>query len=392
MFFKRGQAGGAAGTIFIVTLLLILYILFIPSDARDDLIGEVDYGDSDSDDESNEETGVTLFRESPGLIERISDEDKKIFLNSFRIKALSGAQLIYSQNMIEVTNSVFTDISENITFETNPSLTDDLTLSFRVNQAVGSLNIKVNDETIFRGPAPTGDISPLNIPNRILERENEISFAVSSPGIAFWRVHRYNLEGLKIVGNVVDLDENSARQSFNIRPSDYDSLESATLRFLPMCNEVSRDLRIYLNGNSIFSGSPDCDIFNRISVSKNMLNPRINYLEFELGRGDILVDETEINLEFSETSLPVYYFDLDDDDFYDNETLRSGSVNLALRFASRDDVSIRVFVNGRVFGLTSDGTDYERDITEFVLPGVNSVEIAPLESISISEVRASRVR
>lgn len=391
MILKKGQAGGAAGVVFILTLLLILYILFIPGDAREELIDGYRSGDGGSYG-SNNSNEITLFRESPGLIDYRAGDDKKVLLNSFNIKALSGAAVLLEQNGAEVMSSVFEERDHQIDFEVSPSLTEDLILSFAVEQGLGSLEINFNDKTIFRGPTLQGDMPPLNIPNRLIERNNEISFSVDSPGIAFWRVHRYVLNNLRVIGDVTDIDENSATQSFNIRSSDFDVLETAQFRFLPVCSSQSRDLQVYLNGASIFRGSPDCDIFNRLSIDSSFFEPGINRVTFELGRGELLVDELELSLSFTDLELPVYYFDLDADEFLDNGSLKEGSVDLGLRFASREDVSMRVYVNGRVFGLTSDGTEYTRDISDFVLPGVNSVEIVPQSRVRISEVRAVRKR
>ena len=66
---KGASAGGAAALVGLIALAIILYVLFLPANIREDLLEEDDIT-SDGDDVDFEELEeVAVLRESPGRLD-----------------------------------------------------------------------------------------------------------------------------------------------------------------------------------------------------------------------------------------------------------------------------------------------------------------------------------
>ncbi len=382
---KKGQdSTGAASIIFVITAILVLYILLIPSDARDSLLD--DNLISNGNDNGKEEDREYVLDEHVGRLDYLASSEKTYPINSFIMQTKTEANILVSRSGLSVIKSVFEDEKARVDFQANPELTGDLTLAFNIERSGGILSITLNNNLIFRGELSSGNSPHILIENRHLQRHNELVFEVSSPGFVFWRVNRYDLTNINVVGDVTDDSMSKSSQSINIRSADYDLFDTARLRFLPVCDDSVSGLSISINNREVFRGSPDCNVFNHIEFSKDIVYPGVNFLDFKISRGHILMDRVEIISSLDAPEPPVYYFEIDEEEYFSNGELNK-YVIAGIEFTNPDRKRLELFVNGRIIGITTTDVKVERDISEFVEPGMNSIEIRPRQDLDISSLK-----
>ena len=379
---KRGQDGSMAGiALIVITVLLVMYILFLPEDDRAILLEQ----------EVNNDNGVStgpvkemLLRERVGYLDYVSGDEMRYYLNSFTLRAVSSSEVLMQQRNFVVKNTVFDTTFRNFRFDAD-STAEDVMLTFNVDDSAGELIIRLNGDVIFQGFISEGNSPPIYINERDLMNSNDLSFEVTSPGLAFWRSHEYEISNLQVIGRIVDLRQSDTVQRFDIRSRDFDRFETVRLRFLPSCGSDVKGLTVKANNNLLFRGSPDCNIFNIISVPNHYLSPGVNEFEFEISEGEIVMDRLELITRLDIPDNPVYYFEVDEKHFHDNETIKDDAY-INIRFTNPDRKRLELFINGRIIGITTQEVDFERNIKGYLQPGSNSLEIRPRQSVHINEV------
>ncbi len=383
MNLRKGQAAGSSGIfVIILAVVLIFYILLLPDDEFTSITDNrttITNGDEDS------EIDEVLLRERIGFLEYIAEDKVNYHMNSFTIKSLTEAQVIKNRQSVNTRNAVFQTSLDQVEFTADPTRTEDLILNFHVERSRGILDIQLNGNNLFRGEISEGNAPNIYIDSSDLQYENELVFQVSSPGIAFWRVNEYELSNIRVIGDVTDLSQSESTQRINIRERDYDNLDSARLRYIPICEEDVKGFEVYVNNNNVFRGSPDCHVPNRITISPDDLNARDNEFSFSVEEGSVLIDQPELRGSLVEVENPIYYFDLDDDLFEDGE-LVDREVELKVDFVSEGRKSLDIFVNGRNIGITTTQPEYSRDISDRVQAGSNSIELQAREDITLNQL------
>lgn len=389
---KQGYtAGNAAVLVAIVAGLIILYILMLPPDVRDDLLGE-----SDLDGDSSTSYNDTPLLENPGRLDYLKFDEREHTLPSFRIFATRQGESLRNINGLYVKDGAFGDTVKEVTFRTDLEKAENLLLSFNVDKADGNLIILLNNREIFNKPLVEGSPRPIELPYDYLEIDNTLTFMTNSPGIAFWRVHEYQLSNLIITADILDLSNSEAEQHFFITAQEKDNMEKATIQFYPRCNtDDAGKLSIYLNEFLVYSTLADCGVINRFAVSDEDLFEGDNTLRFTTDAGSYLIDNLEVRTDLEELIYPVYYFELEDDlfdvidedDLEDDELDEDYEVILTFRFPDREDKLADVWVNGHKFFLDTDQLVYERNIDRYVFHGTNSIEIVPKKRMDIQTLR-----
>jgi len=385
---KRGQhtaASGAAVLVIIITAILILYILFLPPEERAELLGE----ENETEDEDKTPSGFneTLLREHIGRLDYLKFDYREHDIPSFRIYSEKEGTAIKSINSLYVRKSLGEEKFSDLSFEIEEMLTTNVVLAFNVKRSRGRLELYLNNAEIFNGVLSEGTPNPIELPKDFLNDKNVLSFKVSSPGIAFWRNNEYLLENVVITGDVLDLSHSRSRQFFYISEVENLNLESVKLKYYPNCDIRSvGPLLIYLNGEEVFSGVADCGIYNTLYVDKNSVFEDRNELEFVATEGSYFVDRVSVRTELKELLYPVYYFELDEDVFDDDELKDEFNVTLRLRFVNEEDKRLEYLINGRRKHIRTDELTYTTILDDYVVPETNSLEIIPRTVVDIAEL------
>ncbi len=322
MFAKKAKGVGAPNLILAITVLVILYILFLPPNDRAALLGEqtttVTAPGQVISGEQNQNNIVytgkeTLVSVVPGTIDYTALNELEIPLNSFTLYKSVSAQTLEEFNPTYVKNGVGDRIDKNLSFELySLNNIDNVMLSFSAKQHTGVLNIKLNGNSIYEYDIMSTNPEPIKIKTSLLDTKNTLEFSVTGVGWKFWETNEYSLEDIKIIADVADTSRQESLNTFYVSKEQGESIETARLEFHPDCkiSEVGK-LTITINDRKVFSAIPDCGTLNFVEFPPNYIFIGKNTINFNTEEGSYLVDLISIELEFEDNEIPVFYFDAD---------------------------------------------------------------------------------
>lgn len=385
---KRGQsAAGAAVLIAIIAALIVGFIILIPPQERAKLLEEGTVNGT------TDVPGVVekkLLTVSPGRIDYLTEKEVEHPIPVVNIYARTEAKILAQKNVAYAKKGVFSEQTDVLTVVV-PDLkhTKNMLLSLDVKEAEGKLIILFNGEEVFDDEVAAGSLAPISIPQNLLKEENTIAFAVSSPGLAFWRTHEISLDIIKVVADVTSVEAQSSRNVFLVSETEKKNLDKVTLKFQPSCNfqEVGL-LEVRVNGKLIYSSVPDCDLaIVPIEFSPETLNQGENEVVFKTEKGDYLLTHVMVKSELKEVEFPTYYFDLSYEE-YRSVVEGDKRVRLALDFV---DVVARKFgdleINGHKRYFDTKEVSHVLDLSDDIVQGTNSVKIKPRKTLEVRELR-----
>ncbi len=385
---KRGQsAAGAAVLIAIIAALMVGFVILIPPQERAKLL------DEDITNGSTTVPGIVekkLLAVSPGRIDYLAEKEVEHPIPVVNIYARTEAKVLAEKNVAYAKKGVFSEQTDVLTVIV-PDLehTENMLLSLNVKEATGKLIVLFNGEKIFNDDVAVGNLVPLTIPQNLLKEENIVAFAVSSPGLAFWRTNEVSLDSIKIVADVTSVEAQSSRNVFLVSETEKDNLKKAVLKFQPSCNfhEVG-PLEVSINGKKVYSSVPDCDLdVITIEFAPETLNQGENEIVFRTEEGDYLLTHIMVKSELADLEFPTYYFDLKYEEY---RAVVDGDkrVRLTLSFV---DVVARKFgdleINGRKRYFDTKEVSHVVDLSDDIVQGANSIKIKPRKTLEVRELR-----
>ncbi|MBW2983728.1 hypothetical protein KY361_01290 [Candidatus Woesearchaeota archaeon] len=382
---KKAQGANAAVLVAIIAGLIILYILFLPSEERMELLGENETEEA----EGAEEEGVLLF-ETPGRFQHLAREEVEHPIPTVNLYTREEAIILKELSSIYVKNAWFDTESKDVNFTIkDPDNTKNVLMSFDVTKYKGRLIIRLNGHEIFNDIVSVVNVPPIKLQPEFLTVNNNLHFEVSGVGAKFWTTNEYTLQGFKITADITDISTRESRNVFLISGAEKENLEEVKLKFTPYCDvKKVGPLEILINNHNIFSGVPDCDILNTIAFSPFYVVEGENILVMKAETGHYIADRIKIETKLKEVPAYVYYFEISDEQMEkieDNEA----DVNLSFRFV--DDIEEKeadLIINGRKARLPRiTDLKYSKDIDMYVLDGTNSLKIIPVTTFDIVEMK-----
>jgi len=394
MLKKRGQSGsGAAVLVAIIAGLIILYILFLEPAQREELLDESTSDDSGFKDDEND-IMLVLLDEEPGRLDDLRGDVFTIDIPSFNLYKATNAQEIETFNDFSVRNGWFDKkVVEKSFIIDDIENTDDIILNFIAKQHSGVLLIELNENVVYENKITTQNIAPIKLKKKLLnEEENILRFSVAGVGAAFWKTHEYNLENVKIIGDITDISRQKTKNVFTIEPWKYGNLEKVTLRFDPDCIQSRVGiLEVSVNNRNVFSGIPDCGMLNKYDVPTGALDAGVNDVVFSTSEGSYLIDQIKVRLELEELSSPLYWFEIDDDEM-ENITENKADVNITIEFVDDDeDKELDLNVNGHMRRIDQDESYYTKQINSWVEEGRNYVKLIPRKTVDIVNIKIEMI-
>ena len=387
---KRGEGKGTiAPLILLITLLLVLYVIMLPEDLRNELLDEPNDGvdidnltgttprdNSISDAIRNEEI---LLRKNPGRLDKLDFRQVKNTLPAVSLfSETSDEEFAYSRN-IYVENSLFSEIADKMSFKLdNPSNHKNLLLSFNANQRSGRLVITLNGQVIFNDELTQPTVEPIKLSVGMLQNDNLLEFRVSSAGGRFWRTNSYALDNVKVTGQEIDTSTLGSSTNFVVLDDDWQNTETVLLRFIPECNQANVGrLDVSINAESVFSQVPVCGDLQAIEFAKDRLKVGNNQLSLKSSSGKYIVDGIEIIQSLRQPTNPTYYFEMDTEEIKDLLRLNDIALNLYLQFADDEFHNLDVFVNGHVIHIDEKKNRFVWNIEPFLFAGTNAIKLIP---------------
>ncbi len=321
---KKGaepSAGSSAIMLVIIAGVIIFYLLMVSPTERAKLLN-----DSSSSGGTGGNSGATfteqemLLQENIGRLTKMPFSEKNHELSALSINTKTNAQVVADVSSLYVRNSVFTKKFPEINFRMDPDLSANVKLSFNVVKANGVLMVYLNGHEVFAGDIKYTSPPAIELPEDILDDNNNLVFYLYRPTWAIWRIGEYELRNVNILADITDISNDAATVDFAISDIEYDNIDEARFYFLPECtvSEVGK-LTIFLNNRRIYSAIPDCGIQNHLILDTYELDPGKNTVSFKTESGEYLLDQLRVKTILKDTVYPVYYFDLDDKYFFEGE-------------------------------------------------------------------------
>jgi len=316
MVDKRAQAGPAAGLIALIAVFLLLYILLIPPDLRNELLNDSP-GTSSGKNPDTESPALVNFNRTvldvtPGRIDYLKFSEYEHPLPSVNLYSTRSANELNIGSNVYVKNGIFDIQDSNLTFRIeDPDALDNAMISFSLNpnrNSNGRLTITLNGKTIYDKESKSIQ-APISVTN--LERNNVMTFSVTGVGWKFWTTNEYEINDISLYFDVIDTSTQVSKNTFMVTDAEKFNLESVKLTFFPDCNPSSAGrLTATVNNQLVFSSVPDCGSLNMIEISPSAIEAGMNRVEFSSDRGQYLIDQIVVQTELKSMTYPVYYYDL----------------------------------------------------------------------------------
>ena len=363
----------------------------IPPEARDELLGENETGDTTGT-TPGETAQTVLLLESPGSLFPKQQKSFEHPLNQIVLSARTEDRVILNKQSIYVMSSKLDRKSESLrfNFDTKRQEIEGLLLSFNVRIGSGRLIITLNNHEVFNGFLKQGPSEPIQINPDLIGDKNVLEISVSGvPWYRFWGRNQYELRDLKLIASVKQKDTLEAITTFRLSKQEVDEFESGYLRFLVECATRGRAgvLRVYLNGRLISSSVPSCPGYEKIDLVQEDLFTGGNDIRFELSDGSLYLTNNVVKIQIKEPTWPVYYFEINSSVW---ETISDGdaSVKLELEFVENDKENAALFIiNGRKVYIETDETSYTKDITGYMREGSNYIRVIPEREMHLATLK-----
>jgi hypothetical protein len=382
---KKAQSGmNAAMLVAILAALIVIYIIFLPSDDRLDLVGENDtLGTSSSSDEE------VLLEDNEIIMEVMGDNEIDHIVFFIKNTIFYIYRVFFSDYRCFCTCIQIDRRQVMINFKlSDPDNTGDMLISFDAKKSKGNLILIMNNYEIYNNEITKVNIDPIKVPKDYLAKSNDLRVEVSGVGIAFWSTNEYLLENFKVTADVTDTSTQEGEISFIVPSSESRNIEKAEIRFVPECqpNKVGL-LDILINNHVIYSSVPDCGIPRPLDFSPVHIITGENKLVFRTEKGRYLIDQIKITTELKETPSYTYFFEIDNDQLEDIEEDRK-KVNLTFYFVDdKEDKEAEIIINGRkTFMTLHNDLEWSMNIDRFVEEGSNSLKIIPEEKLEIRKL------
>src|SRR3989344_807627 len=360
------SAGPVAVLIFIIALFMAIYILLLPQDDRDQLLNQ----NLTDDNDVAERFGESLFLLEPkatGIIKPFSSDKEVHDIDSVNLFIKEEPEVELLANSLFVTRTIFSDNSKKLSFRSD------------------DLELLVKNVEIFNEPA-SGQQS-VTIPLISLERLNVIEFKASSPGAAIWSSNKYRLSDIRLKQNF-KLENTKESRTFVL--TEAEAKENAKLSFEVYCNNPSTSrasrLKILINNKQIEEEVIECtSVTKNIDVDSEDLTEGKNILMFEVTKGDLLINNIELETKVKEGGALKYDFTVTEEDFDD---ILSDIVEAEIRFDFSSEYRKRatIDINGNKFTLDTKDLSFSKTVSSFIREGNNFLRITPLNEFEVDNL------
>ena len=390
MFNKKAiNAGGAANLLIIIALVLVLYILFLPPESREELLGE-----NISGSEGGGVAGLenVLLLENVGTVDYVPSEYEDHDISNFYLSAQTNAEVLDQFNAFIIKRGWFVKKDKIFNFKIDDvDNTNNVILSLSASKIEGVLHIYVNGEEIYEGNLESLTPSPITIKTSLLQENNILEFKLDGVGVAFWKINRYDFTNVEIIGDVTDISGQEGEESFILTEEEYENLQEAKLNFIPYCSNVQDvgKLTVKLNYNTIFSAIPLCEDYYEQAISKEILTQGENKISFMTSKGSYTIEQIEITTKAEEDTSVIYYFEINESQYQEIEDGETDCM-LFLEFVdNEEDKKATLNVNGHLREIDQTEPDYEKNLNDWVGEGNNYIEIIPKRTLNIVELKVS---
>ena len=391
---KRGVVDeyNVGALIAIIALFLLLYVILISPQEREELLGVrqtsgPDYGGKYTEEEKPSSFGYggdankkgLVLSESPGTVYPLFTDVAAKNIPSVRLFSRKETVVENLGRVVEVSSNWFYNSNKKFQFLIEDiNEIDKISVLFNPVDSKGELILKLNSETFFKGEAGTNDL-PIEIPRNLLKNKNELTLEASTPGISFLTSNFYELKDLQLVKRH-KRENMRERRDFVLSKGEYTSLDALKLSFFVNCMTVNEEsnLGVFLNGKVLTEFGVVCDA-GLVDVDidyRDLLQGR-NLLEFEIDNGEYVLEQMLLEKLLTQRDVVSYTFALQTKDIQD---IDFGGLKAVLEMDFGEGVERKsgtIILNGERIYFDTYDSDFNFDVSEIVREGSNYIKIIP---------------
>ncbi len=381
---KAQSAVEVSVLIFLIAVAMVGYIILLPQEDRNELLGEGSTSGTTNDEESS--SAETLLSESPGKVSSSKSSTQTRSLEPIRLYSTTESNSKSLAASLSISRNILQNNYKTITFDVDSLETlEGLQLLFLISESKGDITLELNEAIVYEGELTSNQL-PLELPlDNIKEEENVLKI---STNIA-WNIfspNYYLLQDIQLLQDYTIADT-SATRTFSVEePSE---ISSATLTYFITCNaDEDGILTISLNSREIFSDRIFCSYLNEreLSLDEDYLQTS-NNLKFEISDGDYNLEELEVAIKSTKKDYPSFGFDVDSD-LYDEISSGQKDVYLKMSFSDAEsEKSGAVLVQEYSFNFNTESDSYEKKITSYVDDGANTITLQPTADFEIDNLK-----
>ena len=380
---KRGQSAIEITVLILLILCLVIgYIILVPEEVWQDLLGDLD--DDNGDGEST--TGETLLSTTPGELSSATSSTQIDSLEPIRIYSTIETESETLANSLKVSRNLLQNNYKTFTFSIDDyEDLDTLSLLFMITESKGELLVKLNDNLVYEGELTSNNL-PLDLPVTYLQDTNVLELSTSFPGWNIFSADYYLLQDVSLIEDYL-VEDTVKERTFHV--DDPGDVNKAILSYFISCNSDEEGrMTIYLNNRQVFSDLIFCEYLEEreLVLDADYLS-NYNSLKFEIDEGDYSLDEIELEISTKGLNYPSYSFDIDSD-LYDD--IEAGEKEVYLELSFGDDTSDKtatVYVQDYSFTFDTDDDEYQKKITSYIDNGVNVINIVPSRSFEVDNLK-----
>lgn len=371
---KKGDAPKSstqfvAIAISLLALYLILYFFLLPEEMKQELLDQEGVAEKEIEEK---EIVKTLLMESPGMIYPYTKETTEKRIPSVSLFSTLKTDVKTLSNSLYVSKSIFGNNYQELNFNLDDlESVKKLDLFFDVRNHKGSLNVYLNDVMVFSGEIRGVYDLPIDLPVGYLQTSNVLRIEAAFPGWKFLTKNYYELRDIKLIKNY-KVENKKEIRSFVL--DDRDKVGDADINFYVNCLEIGRGqgiLKVEVNRFNVYTSRVVCDAgLREIDIPLDYLVDGRNIVQFEIDKGDYIIEQIEVELRLESKEFPTYYFMLNKDDLYKQ---------IKLKMEFEEDVTKRatIVVNGKKIYLDTKTSRYEREISDWLKEGENYIKLVP---------------
>ena len=381
---KSGQAAMEVTVlIFLLMIAMVGYVILLPEEDRNELIGDDSITDSDGTSGSSTEV---LLSEAPGEVTSSESQTQTRSIESMRLYSTTESATEDLASSLKVSRNILQNNYKTMSFDIdNFDDLEELGLLFLITESKGELIVELNDNIISEGEVTSNDL-PLNLPLTYITEEDNVLKLATSLNLNPFSANYYLLQDVQLVEDYTVANTKSSKTFSVEEPGD---VTSASLTYFITCNsDEDGILTISLNSREVFSDQIFCDYLNEreLSLDEDYLGTS-NSLSFEITEGDYNIEEVVVEVTTKSKEFPSFSFDIDSDLY---EEVSSGEKDVYLKLSFSDDTSDKeasILVQEHSFSINTESDEYEKKISSYVDNGANTVTIEPETNFEIDNLK-----
>mgnify|MGYP003967678095 FL=1 len=381
---KKGVMPGAAYLVMIIALLLLMYTIMLPESEKREIMGEPSLGSYSGQGVPLENGQLlapsrNLLSDSPGLMKPFLYDITQRNLASVNLFSLEEQKYESLANNLHLESSVFKNDQVDFVFTVdNLNTLRDVKLLFFVIEGEGELLVKLNGAKILSGEI-TNEMLPLVLPRSMIGDVNTLTIEVKKPSVfQFVSSNEYVLKDVVLIKNYLVQNNYEARQ-FVLSDLELADVNHMSLLYRLNCMTVDENgrIRLMLNGRLVHDALTVCDAgITEVDFSMADLIEGRNVLEFTVDKGQYVLENPIIEIDYAQQDYYRYYFVMEVPDIF--EVVNGADVVLQARFTNDGYIKAGTFfVNGYPVDFDTNRNEFITDLNGLIYEGQNVITVVP---------------